>query len=212
MGWFRRVRGKAPKAPASEPAVPTHFRNPSSVDLVEIDQADVDGFTEDSASRIRPTQFHATPVHRLATLHISPSEINLYLKALAGLDTANPDLPLWSEPAPALPNLEIDEAPIPAPNIPYPTTPDIIPSLHPNRQNRRHGLLNLYGDGGVQLSGFPSAVVPDVDTALRSWILGVATRSDDLDEIAKRHPEMPVYWKAELKGKVWRLKGTQELE
>lgn len=220
MGWFRRVRGKAPKAPASEPAIPTHHsRNPSSADVVQITHADVDGYSDDdddSGSRFRPAhpaaQFHGAPGRRLATLYISPSETNLYLQALAGLDTANPELPLWSEPAPELPQLEIDAQPIPLPNIPYPTTPDIIPSLHPNRQNRRHGLLILSGDDGVHLSGFPSVMVSDVDTALRTWRLGVASRSNELEDVAKRHPEMPTYWKAELKGKVWRLKGTQELE
>jgi hypothetical protein len=150
----------------------------------------------------------------MATLHLSPSETNLYLHALAGLDKVNPNpnLPLWTEPAPALPNLSIDAEPIHAPNIPYPSTPDIIPALHPNRQNRQHGLLVLSGDAGVQITGFPATVVADVDTALQTWKAGVATRSEDLELVAKRHPEMPVCWKAELKGKVWRLKGTQELE
>lgn len=213
MGWFRRVRGKGPKAPASEPAYPTHSRDPSSADLVQINHADADGYTEDDHwnPHHRSAQATTGPT-RLETLYITPSETNLYLQALAGLDTASPTLPLWSEPAPEIPNLDIDQAPIPAPDIPYPKTPDIIPSRNPNRQKRRHGLLSIYGDAGVQISGFPSIVVPDVDTALQTWNLGVAARSHDMEEVAKRHPETPALWKAELKGKVWRLKGTQELE
>ncbi|CAK9786019.1 hypothetical protein CC85DRAFT_95909 [Cutaneotrichosporon oleaginosum] len=207
MGWFRRVRGKSPKAPASEPAIPTHIRQ-ESIDLVEINQADVEGYSEDSA-RQAP---YAPSGQRMATLHLSPSETNLYLQALAGLDKVNPNLPLWSEPAPALPSLSIDPQPLPAPHIPYPTTPDIIPALHPNRQNRQHGLLVLSGDSSVQITGFPAIVVADLDAALQTWKPGVASRSEDLDYVAKRHSEMPVCWKAELRGKVWRLKGTQELE
>ncbi|BEJ11356.1 hypothetical protein CspHIS471_0107780 [Cutaneotrichosporon sp. HIS471] len=206
MGWFRRVRGKGPKAPASEPAIPTHVRR-ESADIVEIHHADADGYSDDG-----PNPLLGAPGEPMATLHLSPSETNLYLQALAGLDNVNPTLPLWTEPAPSLPSVSIDVEPIPTPNIPYPTTPDIIPALHPNRQNRQHGLLVLSGDSGVQLTGFPAAVVPEVDAALQTWKSGVAVRSDELEDVVKRHPEMPVCWKAELKGKVWRLKGTQELE
>lgn len=214
MGWFRRVRGKGPKAPASEPALPTHSRNGSSTDVVQINHADADGYTEEDdwdRRQQRPAVAGNGP-SRLETLYISPSETNLYLQALAGLDTASPTLPLWSEPAPEIPTLDIDQAPIPALDIPYPKTPDIIPSRNPNRQKRRHGLLSVYGDAGVQISGFPSIVVADVDAALQTWKEGVAARSHEMEEVAKRHPEMPAYWKAELRGKVWRLKGTQELE
>ncbi|BEI80275.1 hypothetical protein CcaverHIS002_0108040 [Cutaneotrichosporon cavernicola] len=206
MGWFRRVRGKGPKAPASEPAIPTHVRR-ESADIVEIHHADADGSSDDG-----PHPPLGAPGTRMATLNLSPSETNLYLQALAGLDNVNPKLPLWTEPAPSLPSVSIDVEPILTPNIPYPTTPDIIPALHPNRQNRQHGLLVLSGDSGVQLTGFPAAVVPEVDAALQTWKSGVAVRSDELEDVVKRHPEMPVCWKAELKGKVWRLKGTQELE
>ncbi|GMK54750.1 hypothetical protein CspeluHIS016_0113360 [Cutaneotrichosporon spelunceum] len=207
MGWLRRVRGKGPKAPASEPALPTHSRR-ESLDIVDIHHADADGYSTDDV--LQPPL--GDPGAGMASLQLSPSETNLYLQALAGLDKVNPNLPLYIDSAPTLPNLPIDAEPMPTPDIPYPTTPDIIPALHPNRQNRQHGLLVLSGDATVQITGFPAVVVPELDTALKTWEFGIATRSDQLDQVAKCHPEMPIYWKAELRGKVWRLKGTQELE
>ena len=50
----------------------------------------------------RPIQFAAP---RLASLYVTPSERNLYLAAMAELERAPPDLPLWSDPTPSLPPL-----------------------------------------------------------------------------------------------------------
>ncbi|ORX40706.1 hypothetical protein BD324DRAFT_678147 [Kockovaella imperatae] len=50
----------------------------------------------------RPLQFGPP---RIASLYVSPSERNLYLAAMAQLERAPPNLPLWSDPTPSIPPL-----------------------------------------------------------------------------------------------------------
>ncbi|RXK37803.1 hypothetical protein M231_04959 [Tremella mesenterica] len=52
--------------------------------------------------RFRPISWKP---NRIETLYVSPSERNLYLAAMSQLDQAPPPLPLWSDPAPSLPQV-----------------------------------------------------------------------------------------------------------
>ncbi|WWD19524.1 hypothetical protein CI109_103985 [Kwoniella shandongensis] len=63
--------------------------------------------------RLRPRQFAP---NRIATLYVTPSERNLYLAAMSELDQGPPPLPLWTDPAPALPQLTA-QTPLGTPRI-----------------------------------------------------------------------------------------------
>lgn len=155
------------------------------------------------------------------TQSFTASEENLYLAALQ--DSLQPvridPLPLWSESAPTLPPIKLSPSPIPNPNIPYPTNsmmqatsmPPGMPGF-PTTLVPHHGLVTLLGDNGFRLTGFPAKVVTEVERALKTWPLGLSARSESPDVLFKRKKGDVVIWRAELLGKVWRLKGNQELE
>lgn len=77
-------------------AGPTHDQ---SAQTSPTDTASLHGDLEGDARYI-PRQWQP---NRLATLHVTPSEENLYLAAMASLDQPPPSLPLWADSAPQIP-------------------------------------------------------------------------------------------------------------
>ncbi|WWC91591.1 uncharacterized protein L201_006537 [Kwoniella dendrophila CBS 6074] len=66
--------------------------------------------------RLRPIQFQP---NRIQTLYVTKSEKDLYLAAMSQLDENPPPLPLWSDRAPELPNINTTQfTPLKAPSIP----------------------------------------------------------------------------------------------
>lgn len=91
--WFRRSTHPPPTPPSPKPS--TYLETATLVPLA--------GETEE---RLRPVQFQP---NRVATLYVTPSDRNLYLAAMAQLDRTPAALPLWSEPAPILPDVSGSE-------------------------------------------------------------------------------------------------------
>lgn len=71
-------------------------------------------YNSDPQGYLRPIQFEP---NRIATLYVSPSEVNLYLAAMSQLDQSPPPLPLWTDPAPELPRLNPTD-PLDVPRLP----------------------------------------------------------------------------------------------
>lgn len=137
-----------------------------------------------------------------------------------------PLLPLGPNPhpAPELPLLAFDTQPLVAPEIPYPDSPLLYgmadPAGSPCRNGlaepphaNYHALVALYGAAGVRLHGFPALVVASIEKVLNSRSPGAVRTSPSIAELLRYGPDTFVpEWKAELRGKVWQLKGDQELE
>ncbi|ODN95195.1 hypothetical protein L198_04583 [Cryptococcus wingfieldii CBS 7118] len=183
--------------------------------------------------RLRPIQFSP---NRIATLYVTPSERNLYLAAMSQLDQGPPPLPLWTDPAPALPRVDpsppLDHTP---PNPPSawqhrPMSPKLFPGgvphpgspgLHIREEFRNtappkaanHALVALIAPGGMRFTGFPPAALIAVDHAIsEEWPWGVVKRSEGASELQARGEKDTVVWNVTLKGKVWRRKGNEELD
>lgn len=181
--WLRRKPSKTP----SEPAVPTDIEEDHIVEVVP--------------------ERHNVTSPTLQSIYLSPSERNLYLASLAGLDKPTSTLPLWSEPAPKIPELDFP-TPIPTPILPA------VPSPQPRRPRlsgitpvsfgpRGHALLTLSGNGELRFVGFNKETILAAEKHLSTWHLGVEGRS--------RLPEDGGVWRIVLKGRVWRVKGNKEL-
>lgn len=110
--------------------------------------------------RLRPIQFAP---NRLATLYVTPSERNLYLAAMSQLDENPPHLPLWSDPAPSLPQIQrsqpIHPPPLPArPHQPYPSDitynqqqPKSLPMTHHGNNAKLMASPEAQTNGGLMI-------------------------------------------------------------
>ncbi|WVF73198.1 hypothetical protein IAT40_008017 [Kwoniella sp. CBS 6097] len=70
---------------------------------------------QDPEERLRPIQFAP---NRIQSLYVTKSERDLYLAAMSQLDQAPPPLPLWTDPAPALPGFTIPLNPLTPTSLP----------------------------------------------------------------------------------------------
>ncbi|WVQ72520.1 hypothetical protein IAR50_002077 [Cryptococcus sp. DSM 104548] len=186
-----------------------------------------------ATERLRPIQFSP---NRIATLYVTPSERNLYLAAMSQLDEGPPPLPLWTDPAPALPRVD------PSPPLDYippkppsawqkrPMSPKLFPGgvRHPSnpglqiREEFRntappkaanHALVALIAPDGMRFTGFPPAALIAVDHSIsEEWPWGVVKRSEGAAELQARSDKDTVVWNVTLRGKVWRRKGNEELD
>lgn len=91
--WFNHLRNPA----RSKDPPPSSYQPLGAI----VQQEEAGG---DKTDRLRPIQFSP---NRIATLYVTPSERNLYLAAMAHLSEDPRPLPLWSEPAPTLPQFPI---------------------------------------------------------------------------------------------------------
>lgn len=182
--WLRRKPSKAP----SEPAIPTDIEHDHIVEVVPEHRHD---------SVTSPT---------LQSVYLSPSERDLYLATLAGLDRPSPSLPLWSEPPPKLPQVD-HPTPIHTPALPFvpePRRPRLSGVTPVSFGPRGHALLTFSGDGELRFVGFNRETILASEKQLSTWHSGVEGRS--------RLPEDGGVWRIVLKGRVWRVKGNKEKE
>lgn len=196
-----------------------------------------DNRAEEVDTRLGPLQFAP---NRIATLYVTPSERNLYLAAMSELDQGPQPLPLWSDPAPKIPQLPlpppIDSKPLTLASPSQPTahtpppSPEVVTSPKPPRsglqvreklseamaqpETTRHALLCLIPDAALRLTGFPPDTIVAVDKTLdENWPLGVHTRSQVPQELVwTKGNEEQLTWNVELHGEAWRRKGAQELQ
>ncbi|WVR09788.1 hypothetical protein IAU60_006864 [Kwoniella sp. DSM 27419] len=227
---FRRIRSPPESAASDQPATIGAQAEPPSA-------------WHDPQERFRPIQFAPS---RIQTLYVTKSERDLYLAAMAQLDQAPPPLPLWSDPAPSLPQLPSSDRLPPMsilngsvyshgrsmseghPLTARPLSPKLVYSpniglsgllvrdefrkIEPPRKIR-HALLALVGPSSIRLTGFPPLAVLAVDATLRdNTKMLTIHRSDTLEAVATRGDKEVFTWTAELNGKVWKRKGSEELD
>ncbi|WVR00368.1 hypothetical protein IAU59_007511 [Kwoniella sp. CBS 9459] len=246
--WFRLSRTPRPPSTIDKSRTPTldDQLQPQSNNLPP-------SAWQDPEERLRPIQFAP---NRIQTLYVTKSERDLYLAAMSQLDQAPPPLPLWADPAPALPGFTTPLNPLTPPSLPNgsinsnhmrsmsegtgyshpltsrPLSPKLVTSPQMGRSGlmvrdefkrteppkaTRHALLAFTPPASIRLTGFPISVITAVDVVLQeTWGQGIAGRSpgtDELQDMAGREGESEGFtWKVELEGKVWKRKGSEELD
>lgn len=229
--WFsfhRRAHNRARTEPDQPP--------PSAFELHQ-QYNNLPASAEESDQRVGPLQFAP---NRIATLYVTPSERNLYLAAMAQLDQGPQPLHLWADPPPRLPRLPTNsvmntEPPrIASPLIHPLTTTPLSPKLvtSPNlpesglqireefrstqapQKYTRHALLSLVPNSFVRLTGFAPETVAAVNQAMgEAWPGGVWLRSEEMAAVIQKPGNGENYtWKADLHGRAWKRKGSQELK
>nr|XP_018261001.1 uncharacterized protein I303_06718 [Kwoniella dejecticola CBS 10117]OBR83159.1 hypothetical protein I303_06718 [Kwoniella dejecticola CBS 10117] len=80
-------------------------------------------------------------------------------------------------------------------------------------RSMKHALMAFISPSGLRFTGFPPSTISAVDLVLQeNWDQGVSARSEGAAELGQRVEEDKFTWKVELEGKVWRRKGSQELD
>ncbi|WWC71904.1 uncharacterized protein I206_105863 [Kwoniella pini CBS 10737] len=80
-------------------------------------------------------------------------------------------------------------------------------------KSTKHALMALLGPSGLRFTGFPPSTISAIDLVLQeNWNLGIGARSESASDLSKRSEEDKFTWKVELDGKVWKRKGSQELD
>ncbi|KAL1409965.1 hypothetical protein Q8F55_003964 [Vanrija albida] len=217
--WFKFGGPRAPPRPASADS------GRDSVEVLEEDASLHDNETEagtvDSVvQRLMPRQFKES---RWESLHITPSERDLYLAAVERLDGELPPLPLFADQAPEIPELSLPRASIPPIDVTYPESHVFDGSqpvtanewrLSESHYSKRHALLAIAGPSTIRLHAFSAAALLEVDEALAKWSPGIAAKSESTENLRRRKEDTsPVSaWKAELKSHPWKQKSSGELE
>jgi len=181
-----------------------------------------------------PLQFQP---ERIATLYVTPSERDLYLAAMSQLDQPPQPLHLWADPPPRLPRLPVNPPMSPESSAPtsmhplhnMPLSPKLVTSPNlpgsglqireefrqtPTLSSTRHALLSLAPNSFLRLTGFDPETVAAVNQAIgETWPGGIWQRSEEMDTVVQRPGRGDGFtWKAELHGRAWKRKGSQELE
>ncbi|OCF32226.1 hypothetical protein I316_06140 [Kwoniella heveanensis BCC8398] len=251
--WFRLSRVPRPPSTIDDSRIPTldeqlHQSSNNNGNLPP-------SAWQDPEERLRPIQFAP---NRIQTLYVTKSERDLYLAAMSQLDRAPPPLPLWMDPAPALPGFTIPLNPLTPPSLPdrsinsnsncnhmrsmsegtgyshpltsRPLSPKLVTSPQMGRSGlmvrdefkrtdppkvTRHALMALTPPASIRLTGFPVSLISALDVVLQeNWMQGVAGRShgaEALQDLAGNEGD-GFTWKVELEGKVWKRKGSEELD
>ncbi|WWD03590.1 hypothetical protein V865_001644 [Kwoniella europaea PYCC6329] len=80
-------------------------------------------------------------------------------------------------------------------------------------QQSKHALMAFIPPSGLRLTGFPPSTISAVDLVLQeNWDQGIAGRSESAESLGKRKEDDKFTWKIEMEGKVWKRKGSQELD
>nr|ODN94049.1 hypothetical protein L203_00223 [Cryptococcus depauperatus CBS 7841] len=228
--WFSFGRSKAQSIAAEEASL----QAPN--DRAEIASNVLSAYDADPSERLRPIQFSP---NRIATLYVTPSERDLYLSAMEELDKSPPPLPLWTDPAPALPQVKVPATPLDPPKMPSvyeprtnawtnrPYSPKLFPggdvptgllvrdefSKYTAPKAANHALLALSPPSEMRFTGFPPNLLVAVDAVIREeWPLGVMKRTEEVDELKSRGEKDILVWNVQLQGKAWKKKGNEELD
>ncbi|KAK6909474.1 hypothetical protein I203_103493 [Kwoniella mangroviensis CBS 8507] len=80
-------------------------------------------------------------------------------------------------------------------------------------QQSKHALMAFIPPSGLRLTGFPPSAISAVDLVLQeNWDQGIAVRSESAESLGERKEDDEFTWKVEMEGKVWKRKGSQELD
>ncbi|WVW86032.1 hypothetical protein I302_108070 [Kwoniella bestiolae CBS 10118] len=80
-------------------------------------------------------------------------------------------------------------------------------------QQSKHALMAFTPPSGLRLTGFPPSTISAVDLVLQeNRDQGIMGRSESAENLSKRKEDEKFTWKVELEGKVWKRKGSQELD